>query len=67
VLGALYCLHRGARRGVATSDAGEEAWPQVPEVLIEASANIVEKTESVSVIAIRRPVSPMAGGLPLLL
>jgi hypothetical protein len=25
VLGALYCLHRGARRGVATSEVGEEA------------------------------------------
>jgi hypothetical protein len=40
---------------------------QVPEVLIEASANIVEKAESVWVIAVRRPVSPAAGGLPLLL
>jgi hypothetical protein len=40
--------------------------PQVLEVLIEASANIVEKEESVSVIAIRRSV-PAAGGLPLLL
>jgi hypothetical protein len=40
---------------------------QVPEVLIEASANIVEKVESMWVIAIRRPVSPAAGGLPLLL
>jgi hypothetical protein len=39
---------------------------QVPEVLIEASANIVVKAESVCVIAIRRP-SPAAGGLPLLL
>jgi hypothetical protein len=40
---------------------------QVPEVLIEASANIVEKAESVWVIAVCRPVSPVAGGLPLLL
>jgi hypothetical protein len=40
---------------------------QVPEVLIEASANIVDKVESVWVIAVRRPVSPAAGGLPLLL
>jgi hypothetical protein len=57
--------HRGARRG------GLQAWRekrpglQVPEVLIEASANIVVKAESVYVIAIRRP--PAAGGLPLLL
>jgi hypothetical protein len=38
---------------------------QVPEILIEASANIVVKAESVRAIAIRRP--PVAGGLPLLL
>jgi hypothetical protein len=46
VLEALYCSHRGARRGVATSEAGEEAWPPSPRGLIEASANIVEKAES---------------------
>jgi hypothetical protein len=52
---------------------GLQAWwerrpgPQVPEVLIEASANIVENAESVWVIAVRRPLSPAAGGLPLLL
>jgi hypothetical protein len=65
VLGALYCLHRGARRGVATSVAGEEAWPPGPRGLIEASAKIVEKTESVRVFAIRRPVPLTAGGSPL--
>jgi hypothetical protein len=48
-------LHRGARRG------GLQAWRErrsgllVLEVLIEASANIVVKAESVRVIAIRRP------------
>jgi hypothetical protein len=47
VLGALYCLHRGARRGATTSVAGEEAWPLSPRGLIEASANIVGKAESV--------------------
>jgi hypothetical protein len=64
-----HCIasHRGARRRGATSVVGEEAGLQVPEVLIEASANIVEKAESVWVIAVRRPVSPVAGGLPLLL
>jgi hypothetical protein len=57
--------HRGARRG------GLQAWRerrpdlQVPEVLIEAGANIVVKAESVWVIAVRLP--PAAGGLPLLL
>jgi hypothetical protein len=57
--------HRGARRG------GLQAWRerrpglQAPEVLIEASANIVVKAESVYVVAIRRPLA--AGGLPLLL
>jgi hypothetical protein len=63
-----YCIasHRGARRG------GLQAWRerrpglQVPEVLIEASANIVEKAESACVIAVRRPVSLAVGGLPLL-
>jgi hypothetical protein len=61
-------LHRGARRG------GLQAWwdrrpgLQVPEVLIEASANIVEKAESVRVIAVRRYLlSPAAGGSPFLL
>jgi hypothetical protein len=49
-------LHRGARRG------GLQAWRerrpglQVSEVLIEASANIAVKAESVRVIAIRRPL-----------
>jgi hypothetical protein len=38
---------------------------QVPEVLIEASANIGVKAESVQVWAVRPP--PAAGGLPLLL
>jgi hypothetical protein len=37
---------------------------QVPEVLIEASANIVEKAESMRVIVIRRPVSPRLGDCP---
>jgi hypothetical protein len=64
-----HCIssHRGARRG------GLQAWRerrpglQVPEVLIEASANIVEKAESVWVVAVSRLVSPAVGGLPLLL
>jgi hypothetical protein len=38
---------------------------QVPEVLIEASANIAVKAESVQVSVVRRP--PAARGLPLLL
>jgi hypothetical protein len=37
---------------------------QVPEVLIEASANIVEKAKSVWLIAVRRPVSPRLGDCP---
>jgi hypothetical protein len=47
-------LHRGARRG------GLQAWRerrpglQVSEVLIEASANIVAKAESVRAFAVRR-------------
>jgi hypothetical protein len=65
VLGALYCgapwcLQRGllARRE-------RRLVLQVPELLIEASANIVVKAESMQVSAVRRP--PAAGGLPLLL
>jgi hypothetical protein len=61
-------LHRGAHRG------GLQAWRerrpglQVAEVLIEASANIMGKAESVRVIAVRRRVlSPAAGGSPFLL
>jgi hypothetical protein len=37
---------------------------QVPEVLIEASANIVEKAESVRVVVVRRLVSPRLGDCP---
>jgi hypothetical protein len=54
--GHYIALHRDARRG------GLQAWQerrlglQVPEVLIEASANIVVKAESVCVITIRRHV-----------
>jgi hypothetical protein len=66
--GHCIALHRGARRG------GLQAWwerrpgLQVPEVLIEASTNIVEKAESVWVIAVRRPVSvPCGWGTALLL
>jgi hypothetical protein len=64
--GHYIALHRGACRG-----GGLQAWRerrpvlQVPEVLAEASANIVVKAESVQVSAIRRP--PAARGLPLLL
>jgi hypothetical protein len=66
-LGHCIALHRGARRG------GLQAWRerrpslQVPEVLIEASANIVEKAESVWVIAVRRPPVPCGRGTALLL
>jgi hypothetical protein len=37
---------------------------QVPEVLIEACANIVEKAEGVRVIAIRRPIPLRLGDYP---
>jgi hypothetical protein len=64
VLGALYCVASGARRG------GLQVWRerrpglQVPEVLIEASSNIVAKAESVYVIAIHRRV-PCGWGIAL--
>jgi hypothetical protein len=59
-----FTLHGGARRG------GLQAWwerrpgLQVLEVLIEASANIVEKAESVRLIVVRRPLSPRLGDCP---
>jgi hypothetical protein len=40
-------LHRGARRGGLQARWERRSGLQVPEVLIEASANIVMKTESV--------------------
>jgi hypothetical protein len=50
----------------ATSEAGEEVGPPGPRgLLIEASANIVVKAESMRVSAICRPLA--ARGLPLFL
>jgi hypothetical protein len=63
--GHYIALHRGARRGGLQTRRERRPGLQVIEVLIEASANIVVKAESVRVIAVRRP--PMARGLPLLL
>jgi hypothetical protein len=57
--------HRGARRGGLQARRERRSGLQVPEVLIDASANIVVKAESVRVIAICR--TPVARGLPLLL
>jgi hypothetical protein len=37
---------------------------QVPEVLIKASANIMEKAESVGLVAVCRPVSSRLGDCP---
>jgi hypothetical protein len=58
-------LHRSACRGGLKAKRERRLVLQVQEVLIEASASIVVKAESVQVCAIRRP--PVAGGLPLLL
>jgi hypothetical protein len=55
-------LHRGACRGGLQARQERRPGLQVPEVLIEASANIVVKAESVQVSTIRRP--PAARGLP---
>jgi hypothetical protein len=58
--------HDACRGGGATSEAEEEAGPPGPRgFLIEASANIVVKAESMRVSAIRRPLA--ARGPPLLL
>jgi hypothetical protein len=58
-------LHRSACRGGLQARRERRPGLQVPEVLIEASANIVVKTESVQVSVLCRP--PAARGLPLLL
>jgi hypothetical protein len=58
-------LHRSARRGGLQAKRERRSGLQVLEVLIEASADIVVKTESMQVCAIRHPIA--AGGLPLLL
>jgi hypothetical protein len=63
--GHYIALHHGARRGGLQARRERRSGLQVPEVLIEASANIVVKAEIVRAVAIRRP--PVAGGLPLLL
>jgi hypothetical protein len=63
--GHYIALHRGARRGRLQAWRERRLGLQVPEVLIEASANIVVKAESMCVITICRP--PTAGGLLFLL
>jgi hypothetical protein len=45
--GHYIALHRGARRGGLQARWERRSGLQVPEVLIEASANIVVKAESV--------------------
>jgi hypothetical protein len=56
VLEALYCMHRGAHRGGLQAKRERRSGLQVPQVLIEASANIVDKAESVQVSVVRRPL-----------
>jgi hypothetical protein len=58
-------LHRGACRGELQARRERRQVLQVPEVLIEASANIVVKVESVWMSAVFCP--HVARGLPLLL
>jgi hypothetical protein len=67
-LGHYIALHRGACRGELQARRERGLALQVSEVLIEASANILVKAESVSVIAVHLCLSsPVTGGLPLLL
>jgi hypothetical protein len=56
-------VHRGACRGGLQARRERRLFLQVPEVLIDASANIVVKAESVQVSVVCRP--PAARGLPL--
>jgi hypothetical protein len=60
-----HCIasHRGARGGGLQARWERRPGLQAPEVLIEASANIVEKAESVWVIVVRRSVSPRCPSL----
>jgi hypothetical protein len=55
--GHYIALHRGARRGGLQARWERRSGLQVPELLIEASANIVVKAGSVQVIVVRRPLS----------
>jgi hypothetical protein len=63
--GHYIALHRSACRGGLQARRERRPGLQVPEVLIEANANIVVKTENMRVSALCRP--PAARGLPLLL
>jgi hypothetical protein len=63
--GHYIALHRGACRGGLQARRERRPVLQDLELLIEASANIVVKAESVQVSPVRRPLA--AGGLPLLL
>jgi hypothetical protein len=65
--GHYIALHRGACRGGLQAWRARRPGLQVPEVFIEAGANIVVKAESVCVITVRLRLSPAAGGVPLLL
>jgi hypothetical protein len=65
--GHCIALHRSACRGVLQARRERRLTLQVPEVLIEASANIGVKAESVQVCVVRLCVSPATRGLPLLL
>jgi hypothetical protein len=60
--GYYIALHRGARRGGQQARQERRLGLQVPEVMIEASANIVVKAEGMRVFAIRCP--PWLGDCP---
>jgi hypothetical protein len=60
--GHCIALHRSACRGVLQARRGRRLVLQVPEVLIEAIANIGMKAESVQVNAVRLYVSPLRLG-----
>jgi hypothetical protein len=65
VLGALYCVAPWCLQSGLQVTRERRSGLQVPEVLIEASANIVVKAESVQVSVVHRPSA--ARRLPLLL
>jgi hypothetical protein len=54
--GHYIALHRGACRGGLQAKRERRLGLQVPEVLIEANANIVAREESVQVSVVRRPL-----------
>jgi hypothetical protein len=64
--GHYIAVHRGACRGGLQARRERRLVLQVSEVLIEASVNIVVKTESVQVCVVRRPPAARGSAPPFI-